>query len=1335
MPKIEAYICCLITNNGDTLVRLATLGKGASVNISVIKLAELKEQIENGVEMPGLGINDAGALLWHNVSLSDAFPMVRYIEDHKNKVTLLRGIYHKDGMHEAIILSDNGKLKKVFMSKLLNSSYLKVTNVQFRRVRALGLYATGQIEDEIYAPFYPDDKMVETVGITQDMIDSLDNSIFDEFMSEDAYESAMLSRRYHFVYRDRLLKELDSRIDVLNVPIGATTIDIKNRDTKNWRHSESKGNGIQEDLNIKPFRKILIPRTVTSIKSLGEHSIAEGSKVELIYQDGREHTELDASGLNQLIEYTGNHYILDLVPRDLTQITNLFNSSRLADLDLRCLNRLNKLGNSYIDVKSSDEEIKLPESIVDIYGSFHNVEVDCLRDREVYGLKPLILTRNIKSIYNSFMDMQYTPPIDFSQLEEISGIDSSFNRLQGLKEVDLSNCKSLASISGSFRENYDLVKVILPPNLRSIYSRAFMDCPKLEHIELPDSLRYLPDNFASNTAIKDLTIPKNVSTVKGLYNINVTLKDRETLGTSIFDNYGFSFASLKFDSLKTIEADAFTYCNLAIVVFPNSVKNLHTAAFRKAKHDGTFDMKDWNAEIIPDLCFEDSAISKIILPFNTRYIGDNAFKESHKLRQIMIPSKVENIGKSILSSAGRDIEGGTEVYVVEGTVGEKYARRLKLRYRVFSTDEEAYDAMYGKDTLSSKNSQIKAKLIAMGSNEDPVMQDITSEAYVHNFQILLDIYRKLNKMSDSNIPDVKLDMSKIKGLYTVKDLSTMLHEVYKDGVGFDYFNTERMNKPNNQSELSRTFKIISNLITLGSANIDFIKSLDNLKQYLIFTSEIKAITQIYDDAISGIYVINTLLYEGSMHQKFIDIILIRIGTNIVYVTASLRINSDVTEAYKLMGAQFNAFDLEDSVNKYKNIGEAINVGDVISLRVINSDSKINNVRIPKSMNELIRKSACNRLTMVCKYVGKGKNYATLIDKASNTIYSCYFESYNNPNAINDLDDIRNITIIDICDINNLSKNAIKLIRMSMFEQKDVEQLIKQSFGNEYILENMANENDAYDALEPSLEWEISKLMQDANISKVEDLTYTFMLGIMTTAYFKRVIKHKDEIPEGMITTLKDGSTLHVFVNNSKRLTRGSNIVGYIPLYVSYLQKQGEVEGDEVTCFISNASPSDVVKTISTIYDEQAEDYGYIIRKEMPRRSFTSIWESNVFTYTGTSGIYINGKSGGVYYCFNKRGTLYPIFRFKNLTNAVKYGKFHYDEGMSFTKKTHKSIFRNLEMSLEGLLNNDYDSENRLRTNGIGRVYLNMLTGLPSSYKMQGDLQLIWELIAKQPKQP
>lgn len=258
---------------------------------------------------------------------------------------------------------------------------------------------------------------------------------------------------------------------------------------------------------------------------------------------------------------------------------------------------------------------------------------------------------------------------DISIPEGVTSIgDYAFSECLGLSTINLPS--TLTEIGyRAFYDCDDLTTLTIPDNVTTIDSGAFMQCDQLTSIKLPANLTEISSRLFSGTAITTITIPKNVTRI----------------GSYAFEYAKVSQISIP-NSVKTIESNIFYRVKtLPRVGYNGTVEEWMALDFKGYVHDnyysgtyklllnfsdgtGTGFVQDINTSIdkvnryvfnhveglrnvtldtkeIGNCAFAYSTIETLTL-YNTKQIGDYAFKDCSNLVQVQLPATLTHIWNS-----------------------------------------------------------------------------------------------------------------------------------------------------------------------------------------------------------------------------------------------------------------------------------------------------------------------------------------------------------------------------------------------------------------------------------------------------------------------------------------------------------------------------------------------------------------------------------------------------------------------------------------------------------------------------------------------------------------
>lgn len=251
--------------------------------------------------------------------------------------------------------------------------------------------------------------------------------------------------------------------------------------------------------------------------------------------------------------------------------------------------------------------------------------------------------------------------------------------------------KNLLKYNKTIRMNYlsKITSIVLPETIKRITSNAFANCPCLQNINIPTSVKYIGSNVLTGTELFNndknydegvLYIDNCLITVNNTANTHLVVKE----GTRIIANESFSSHLEKITIPSTVlylNKDMFNNCeNLTEVIVDENNPNytsIDGVLFNKdktellyypqAKKDNNYTIQDgvqrigitafaYNTNIktivIPESVtrIEDGAfiyctsLVSINLPRNLSYISDNLFYYCESLESIILPSNIKYIG-------------------------------------------------------------------------------------------------------------------------------------------------------------------------------------------------------------------------------------------------------------------------------------------------------------------------------------------------------------------------------------------------------------------------------------------------------------------------------------------------------------------------------------------------------------------------------------------------------------------------------------------------------------------------------------------------------------------
>ena len=249
------------------------------------------------------------------------------------------------------------------------------------------------------------------------------------------------------------------------------------------------------------------------------------------------------------------------LPNTITSIeSNAFeNCSKLAAIDLP--DSLRMLGGDAFEGCTSLTHVEMPSGV--ILGV-------CLRSYPF--IKSIHFTKGSRPVIDDafYFSMPNLKSLTFDEgITEITG--SAFSGCDSLESVIFPT--SMRYIRhNAFQRCESLEHVVLPPNLITIGDEVFSYCSSLKRIVLPVTLDTIGRRaFNDCIALEDVEFPRNLKVIgDDAFNQCSSLKsvktggELETIGFAAFERAGVQQLTLG-ESLKSIEDNAFAYCNITEV--------------------------------------------------------------------------------------------------------------------------------------------------------------------------------------------------------------------------------------------------------------------------------------------------------------------------------------------------------------------------------------------------------------------------------------------------------------------------------------------------------------------------------------------------------------------------------------------------------------------------------------------------------------------------------------------------------------------------------------------------------------------------------------------------
>lgn len=248
-----------------------------------------------------------------------------------------------------------------------------------------------------------------------------------------------------------------------------------------------------------------------------------------------------------------------------------------------------------------------------------------------YMIESISFGKNIKRIgYRAFEYCKNLTSITLPEsLEEIGNM--SFSGC-GFTNLEIPDNVTKAG-SNCFTGCNNLKSVKISKNLLTIPAYMFSQCPRLENINMADSIKKIDDAAFKGCGVVNLQLPSNL----------------EYMG------YG-----------------AFAGCmSISKIMLPATIKYIEGEAFNGCKRLTTVNFEDgFSCDIGQDMFKNCDNLEAIEIPNGVKYIGSNSFANCKKLSEITIPSTVTSIYNNAFSGCDslQTIKG------YKGSYAETYAK-------------------------------------------------------------------------------------------------------------------------------------------------------------------------------------------------------------------------------------------------------------------------------------------------------------------------------------------------------------------------------------------------------------------------------------------------------------------------------------------------------------------------------------------------------------------------------------------------------------------------------------------------------------------------------------
>lgn len=240
-----------------------------------------------------------------------------------------------------------------------------------------------------------------------------------------------------------------------------------------------------------------------------------------------------------------------------------------------------------------------------------------------------------------------------------------------------------SSNTSPFYNNESIKTVIAQEGITSFGTQLFFGCSNLESVQLPESLSTIGDAAFINTALKEITIPKNVNRI-GEHAI-----PGENMEKIVVDEQNSYYTAVDNVLFNKDMTDLMVYCAKkadASYSVPESVTTISTFAFHDAKNI-TDVILPVGLKVIGASAFALSMISSITIPSTVTNINNQAFSYCENLNTIIFMTADCTIydSKDTIFNSG-SISVTPTVYAASGSTAQQYASAYGLKYLPLCVD-------------------------------------------------------------------------------------------------------------------------------------------------------------------------------------------------------------------------------------------------------------------------------------------------------------------------------------------------------------------------------------------------------------------------------------------------------------------------------------------------------------------------------------------------------------------------------------------------------------------------------------------------------------------------
>lgn len=210
----------------------------------------------------------------------------------------------------------------------------------------------------------------------------------------------------------------------------------------------------------------------------------------------------------------------------------------------------------------------------------------------------------------------------------------------------------------SFANYTGITSLVIPDNVVSISSEAFLNCTSLNSVTLPNSITTLPSGLFKNcSSLTSIVIPSTVTSIgdnafEGCTSLeSIVIPNSVThIGANAFKGCTNLSSVTISNSATTISDNAFYGCtSLASISVPNSVTTIGNSVFAGCTSLASVTLSN-SLNTIGNMAFQgNTSLTSIVIPASVTQIGHSAFSGCINLSSINIPAMVTTLSSSLFA--------------------------------------------------------------------------------------------------------------------------------------------------------------------------------------------------------------------------------------------------------------------------------------------------------------------------------------------------------------------------------------------------------------------------------------------------------------------------------------------------------------------------------------------------------------------------------------------------------------------------------------------------------------------------------------------------------------